>query len=151
MVRVRPSRRILPLRRRRMPRRPSTRRPIATSRHSGRVWPPSRSAGRGERARPADLKPAGEEALVGAPSIEHVLVARRLGDVARSCAMQDGRDVWWEEIVERQAADCPPVPVDSEHMLYLLYTSGTTAKPKGILHTSAGYLVGTPYTHRMIF
>ena len=51
-----------------------------------------------------------------------------------------GRDVWWHDIVERQAADCPPVPVDSEHMLYLLYTSGTTAKPKGIMHTTAGYL-----------
>ena len=65
--------------------------------------------------------------------------------------MQAGRDVWWDEIVDRQPADCPPVAVDSEHMLYLLYTSGTTAKPKGILHTSAGYLVGTSYTHRMIF
>jgi len=53
--------------------------------------------------------------------------------------------------VDRQAADCPPVPVDSEHMLYLLYTSGTTAKPKGIIHTTAGYLVGTSYTHEMIF
>ena len=65
--------------------------------------------------------------------------------------MTDGRDVWWHDIVERQAADCPPVPVDSEHMLYLLYTSGTTAKPKGIIHTTAGYLVGTSYTHEMIF
>ena len=51
-----------------------------------------------------------------------------------------GRDDWWHDIVDRQAEDCPPVPVDSEHMLYLLYTSGTTAKPKGILHTTAGYL-----------
>jgi acetyl-CoA synthetase len=103
------------------------------------------------RGKPAELKPAVDEALLETPSIEHVLVARRLGDVATSCAMQDGRDVWWDEIVGRQAADCPPVAVDSEHMLYLLYTSGTTAKPKGILHTSAGYLVGTSYTHRMIF
>ena len=103
------------------------------------------------RGKPAELKPAVDEALLETPTIEHVLVARRLGDVAKGCAMQDGRDVWWDEIVERQAADCPPVAVDSEHMLYLLYTSGTTAKPKGILHTSAGYLVGTSYTHRMIF
>ena len=65
--------------------------------------------------------------------------------------MVEGRDVWWHDIVERQAADCPPVPLDSEHMLYLLYTSGTTAKPKGIMHTTAGYLVGTSYTHKMIF
>ena len=56
--------------------------------------------------------------------------------------MTEGRDIWWHEIVERQPADCPPVPVDCEHMLYLLYTSGTTAKPKGIMHTTAGYLLG---------
>jgi acetyl-CoA synthetase len=78
-------------------------------------------------------------------------VVRRLGDAAPDTEMTDGRDVWWHDAVYRQAADCPPVPVDSEHMLYLLYTSGTTAKPKGIIHTTAGYLVGTAYTHRMIF
>ena len=65
--------------------------------------------------------------------------------------MQAGRDVWWHDIVARQSADCPPVPVDSEHMLYLLYTSGTTAKPKGIMHTSAGYLLGASFTHEMVF
>ncbi len=102
------------------------------------------------RGKPAELKPAVDDALKETPSVEHVLVARRLGDNAET-AMTDGRDVWWDEIVERQPADCPPVPVESEHMLYLLYTSGTTAKPKGILHTSAGYLVGTSYTHEMIF
>ena len=59
--------------------------------------------------------------------------------------------MWWHDLVDRQPADCPPVPLDSEHMLYLLYTSGTTAKPKGIIHTTAGYLVGTSYTHEMIF
>ena len=52
--------------------------------------------------------------------------------------MQDGRDVWWHDIVDRQSDVCPPVAVDSEHMLYLLYTSGTTAKPKGIVHTTRG-------------
>ena len=56
--------------------------------------------------------------------------------------MLEGRDVWWHDIVDRQSDHCPPVPVDSEHMLYLLYTSGTTAKPKGIIHTTAGYLAG---------
>ena len=60
--------------------------------------------------------------------------------------MVEGRDHWWHDIVDRQSDDCPPVPVDSEHMLYLLYTSGTTAKPKGILHTTAGYLLGTSFT-----
>ena len=103
------------------------------------------------RGKPAELKPAVDEALEEAPTVEHVLVARRIGDKAENVTMKEGRDVWWDDIVERQPADCPPVPVDSEHMLYLLYTSGTTAKPKGILHTSAGYLVGTSFTHEMIF
>ncbi len=65
--------------------------------------------------------------------------------------MTDGRDHWWHDLVDRQSDDCPPVPVDSEHMLYLLYTSGTTAKPKGILHTTAGYLLGTSYSHEIVF
>ena len=65
--------------------------------------------------------------------------------------MTAGRDVWWHDIVDRQAEVCPAVPVDSEHMLYLLYTSGTTARPKGIIHTSAGYLLGTSYSHEMVF
>ncbi len=103
------------------------------------------------RGKPAELKPAVDEALKETPTVEHVLVARRIGDKAENVTMKEGRDVWWDEIVERQPAECPPVPVDSEHMLYLLYTSGTTAKPKGILHTSAGYLVGTSFTHEMIF
>jgi acetyl-CoA synthetase len=103
------------------------------------------------RGKPGELKPAVDEALDEAPSVKHVLVVRRLGDHATSCVMQEGRDVWWDDIVDRQAADCPPVAVDSEHLLYLLYTSGTTAKPKGIIHTTAGYLVGTSFTHEMIF
>ena len=102
------------------------------------------------RGKAMPLKPAVDEALADTPTIDHVLVVRRLGNAAET-AMTDGRDVWWHDIVDRQAADCPPVPVDSEHMLYLLYTSGTTAKPKGIMHTTAGYLVGTSYTHQMIF
>ena len=65
--------------------------------------------------------------------------------------MTPDRDNWWHDIVDRQSEDCPPVPVESEHMLYLLYTSGTTAKPKGILHTTAGYLLGTSFTHSAIF
>jgi len=80
-----------------------------------------------------------------------VLVVRRLGDEAPETVMVEDRDHWWHDIVDAQAADCPPVPLDSEHMLYLLYTSGSTAKPKGIFHTSAGYLLGTAYTHWAIF
>ncbi|MDQ6793225.1 MAG: acetate--CoA ligase [Chloroflexota bacterium] len=102
------------------------------------------------RGKPANLKAAADAAVTASTSIEHVLVVRRLGDQAQ-VTMAPGRDVWWHDIVDRQSEDCPPVPVDSEHMLYLLYTSGSTAKPKGIFHTSAGYLLGTGYTHEMIF
>jgi acetyl-CoA synthetase len=102
------------------------------------------------RGKAMPLKPAVDEALQDTPTIEHVLIVRRLGEAADT-AMTEGRDVWWHDIVERQEADCPPEPLDSEHMLYLLYTSGTTAKPKGIMHTTAGYLVGTSYTHQAIF
>jgi acetyl-CoA synthetase len=102
------------------------------------------------RGKAMPLKAAVDEAIRDTPTIEHVLIVRRLGDAAQT-AITEGRDVWWHDIVDRQAADCPPTPVDSEHMLYLLYTSGTTAKPKGIMHTTAGYLVGTSYTHWAIF
>jgi acetyl-CoA synthetase len=76
---------------------------------------------------------------------------RRLGEAQPSTTMAEGRDVWWHDIVDRQAADCPPVELPAEHMLYLLYTSGTTAKPKGIMHTSAGYLLGAALTHALVF
>jgi acetyl-CoA synthetase len=102
------------------------------------------------RGSPAPLKPAADEAVAESPSIEHVLVVRRLGDAVET-SMTDGRDVWWDEIVDRQAADCPPEELDAEHLLYLLYTSGTTAKPKGIVHTTAGYLLGASFTHAMVF
>jgi acetyl-CoA synthetase len=103
------------------------------------------------RGKPAALKPAVDEALQSTPSVHAVLVVRRLGDEATGVTMVEDRDHWWHDIVESQQADCPPVPLDSEHMLYLLYTSGTTAKPKGIMHTTAGYLLGTSYSHEMIF
>jgi acetyl-CoA synthetase len=100
------------------------------------------------RGKAVGLKQHADDALVQTPSIEHMIVVRRIGEPV---SMREGRDVWWHEVVDRQSDQCPPVPVDSEHMLYLLYTSGTTAKPKGIVHTTAGYLVGTSYTHEMIF
>ncbi|HEV8489253.1 MAG TPA: acetate--CoA ligase [Candidatus Limnocylindrales bacterium] len=103
------------------------------------------------RGKPAELKVAADAAVADAPTVGHVLVVRRLGDRAPGTKMVEGRDHWWHDLVERQPADCPPVPVESEHMLYLLFTSGTTAKPKGIIHTTAGYLVGTSFTHEMIF
>src|SRR3954454_3351447 len=100
------------------------------------------------RGNKVNLKHPADEALASAPTIQHSIVVDRLGGGVH---MVDGRDVWWHDIVDRQSADCPPEPVDSEQMLYLLYTSGTTAKPKGILHTSAGYLVGTSFTHWSVF
>src|SRR6187399_827494 len=94
------------------------------------------------------LKHHADEAVAGTPTIEHVIVVDRFGDGAH---MVPRRDLWWHDIVDRQDEVCAPTPVDSEHMLYLLYTSGTTAKPKGILHTTAGYLLGTAFTHWAVF
>ena len=102
------------------------------------------------RGRPVDLKSAADAALEQTSSVEHVLVVRRLGEAAPA-VMQAGRDLWWHDIVDRQAPDCPPAALEAEHMLFLLYTSGTTAKPKGIMHTSAGYLLGASVSHEMVF
>jgi acetyl-CoA synthetase len=103
------------------------------------------------RGKPAELKPAVDVALESTPSVHNVLVVRRLGDDAPNVTMVEGRDHWWHDIVDAQPPDCAPLPLDSEHMLYLLYTSGSTAKPKGIYHTTAGYLLGTSYSHWAIF
>jgi len=100
------------------------------------------------RGHKVGLKHHADEAVAGTPTIEHVLVVNRLRD---GCHMVEGRDHWWTEIVNRQPDACDPVPVDAEHMLYLLYTSGTTAKPKGIIHTTAGYLLGASFTHHAVF
>ncbi len=103
------------------------------------------------RGKAVNLKQAADDAMAVSPTIEHSLVVRRVGEQGEPVTMQEGRDVWWHDIVDRQSDDCPPVPVDSEHMLYLLYTSGTTAKPKGIMHTTAGYLLGASFTHWAVF
>ncbi|HEY6057458.1 MAG TPA: acetate--CoA ligase [Candidatus Limnocylindrales bacterium] len=100
------------------------------------------------RGNKVGLKHHADEALTNTPSIQHVIVVNRFREGVH---MVEGRDHWWGEVVGRQSDYCPPTPVESEQMLYLLYTSGTTAKPKGIMHTSAGYLLGTSYTHQMIF
>jgi acetyl-CoA synthetase len=97
------------------------------------------------------LKRNADEALAESPGIRKVVVARRTGG---EVAFDDGRDVWWDELVAGESDDpasCPCEPMDSEDLLYLLYTSGTTAKPKGIAHTTAGYLVGVATTHHYIF
>jgi acetyl-CoA synthetase len=100
------------------------------------------------RGKAAGLKAAADDAMAASPTIEAAIVVRRTG---QDVAMTAGRDHWWHELVERQSTECPPIPVEAEHMLYLLYTSGTTAKPKGIIHTTGGYLVGAAYTHWAIF
>src|SRR3712207_146831 len=100
------------------------------------------------RGKRVGLKHHADEALASTPSIRAAIVVERLGGGVH---MLEGRDHWWHDLVDRQSEECEPVPVDSEQMLYLLYTSGTTAKPKGILHTSAGYLLGASFTHEMVF
>jgi acetyl-CoA synthetase len=95
------------------------------------------------------LKAIADEALAQTPSIERCLVLRRTAH--EGVAMQDGRDVWWHDLVPGQSADCPPEPMDSEDLLYLLYTSGTTGKPKGIMHTTGGYLTQVAFTHKYVF
>ena len=82
-------------------------------------------------------------------SVERVLVLRRTGQ--DDVAMTPDRDVWWHDLVSAQPDECPPEPMDSEDLLYLLYTSGTTAKPKGIMHTTGGYLTQVAFTHRAVF
>ena len=97
------------------------------------------------------LKPNVDVALEDTPSIEHVVVVRRTGDAGEPTAMTEGRDAWWHDLMERAEPSCPPEPMGAEDLLYLLYTSGTTAKPKGIMHTTGGYLTQVSFTHKAVF
>jgi len=94
------------------------------------------------------LKGQADEAVALAPSIQHVLVVRRTGE---DVTMQPGRDAWWHELVPAQSAECTPEEMGAEDLLFLLYTSGTTGSPKGIMHATGGYLTQTSFTHRIVF
>jgi acetyl-CoA synthetase len=107
------------------------------------------------RGQPHLLKPIADVALARTPSIEHVVVIGRVTGHAdaRDAAvdMTEGRDHWFHELMQGADATCAPEQMDSEDLLYLLYTSGTTARPKGIMHTTGGYLTQVAYTHRHVF
>jgi acetyl-CoA synthetase len=99
-----------------------------------------------------ELKTIADDAMEKSPTITASLVyRRRQSGTPGETAMKPGRDHWWQDLVPAQSADCPAEPMPAEQLLFLLYTSGTTAKPKGIMHTSAGYLLGASFTHRAVF
>jgi acetyl-CoA synthetase len=100
------------------------------------------------KGKTAPIKPAVDAAMGDLATLEHIIVVRSTGI---ECEMKDGRDVWYEEICQAADPECPAEQLGAEHPLFILYTSGSTAKPKGILHTTGGYLTGAQTTHRYVF
>jgi acetyl-CoA synthetase len=100
------------------------------------------------RGKKVPLKDTCDVALAQTPSAKHCIVAKRIGDPVQMTA---GRDHFWDDVIDGQPDTCAPEPMDAEDLLFLLYTSGTTAKPKGIMHTTGGYLTGVTATHKLVF
>jgi acetyl-CoA synthetase len=100
------------------------------------------------KGKTAPIKAAVDEHMGGHKALEKIVVVRHTGI---ECPMSEGRDVFYDEVMEAAEAECPAEPMEAEHPLYILYTSGSTAKPKGILHTTGGYMTGVTATHRYVF